>query len=203
MEHLILQKSADMFLSKGFKSVTMDDIAAEMAISKKTIYQYFSSKPELIETTIGFIQNQVIKELYAIITKDYDAITELIVAHRHLDEIFKIKNSSAVYQLQKYYPKIAQKIKLLQLQEFENIIKENLRKGVREKLYRKDLNIDYQARFYFASSIILDDIEYFPENEFDCNQIHQMHLEYHLRSISTPEGITKLQDLINNKRNNE
>ena len=108
MEETILNKASELFLAQGFKSVTMDDIANELGISKKTIYQYYTSKPDLVEKTILFINSKISTELSYHLTSDLDSITEMIEAHRKIDEIFKINKSASIHQLKKYYPKIAQ-----------------------------------------------------------------------------------------------
>ena len=76
MKDKIINKAKEMFLKLGFKSITMDDIACEMCISKKTIYKYFSNKDILIEESIDLLHKEVKETMDAIISKNYNAIEE-------------------------------------------------------------------------------------------------------------------------------
>ena len=94
MKEQIISKSKDMFLKLGFKSVTMDDIASEMGISKKTIYKYFSNKDDLIENTIELAHKEV-QEIIAIIDEQgFNAIEDNFEMKRMFREMFKGADTS-------------------------------------------------------------------------------------------------------------
>lgn len=202
MEETILNKASELFLNQGFKSVTMDDIATELGISKKTIYQYYASKLELIEKTMLFINSKIFNELNCQMTNQSDSITEMLEAHRKIDEILTINNSASLHQLKKYYPKIAQKVRSLHLPQYIKLIHRNLIKGIEQGLFRSDIDIEFSSRFFFASNIALEDTEFFPEKDFDLIQIHKLHLEYYLRSIATEKGNQKIEELKKNRIKN-
>lgn len=199
MEETILQKASELFLEQGFKSVTMDDIANELGISKKTIYQYYASKPELVEKTILFINSKISRELAHHLSSDLDSITEMLEAHRKIDEIFTINKSASIHQLKKYYPKIAQKVRSIHLTQYLNLLQKNLKKGIEQGLYHPDIDIEFSSRFFFSSHIALEDTDIFPEKDFDLNLIHKQHLEYYIRSIATQKGYLKLEELKNTR----
>lgn len=202
MEETILNKASELFLNQGFKSVTMDDIATELGISKKTIYQYYASKLELIEKTMLFINSKIFNELNCQMTNQSDSITEMLEAHRKIDEILTINNSASLHQLKKYYPKIAQKVRSLHLPQYIKLIHRNLIKGIEQGLFRSDIDIEFSSRFFFASNIALEDTEFFPEKDFDLIQIHKLHLEYYLRIIATEKGNQKIEELKKNRIKN-
>lgn len=202
MEESILKKAATLFLEKGFKSITMDDIAAELGISKKTIYQFYTSKLELIEKTIFYINTKILSELRFLLTNDLDAITEMFEAHRKIGEVFTINNSAAIYQLKKYYPKIAQKTKNYHLTAYLRLIKDNIEKGVQQGFFRSDIDIEFSARYFFATNMALEDTDYFPEKDFDLIRIHKLQLEYHMRSIASEKGQQKIEELKRAYRSN-
>lgn len=196
----ILTKATEMFLSLGFKSVTMDDIASEMGISKKTIYQHFSTKPELVK--------QATLELFESISCDIDTIREL--KKDPIEELFEIKkivshhlkneSASSIYQLQKYYPKIHAALKKKQFEKMDDCVIKNLNEGIGLGLYRKEISVEAIGRFYFAGMTSLKDVELFPGNMFEAKELQSQYLEYHLRGICTPKGIIKLEQLL--KTNN-
>src|SRR6476620_12412798 len=110
MKVKIISKATDMFLKLGFKSVTMDDIAGEMCISKKTIYKYFCNKEILVEETTERIHNDVNEKINAMSLKNFNAIEENFEIQKMFKEMFKSYDTSPVYQLKKHYPMIYTKI---------------------------------------------------------------------------------------------
>ncbi|WP_158961563.1 TetR/AcrR family transcriptional regulator [Myroides fluvii] len=195
METLILEKATHLFLSQGFKSITMDDIAAELSISKKTIYQHYASKPELIEKSLAYINEKFLKSLEAVIAQNRPAVAEIITAHNNMNEVFAIETSVCLYQLNKYYPKIAQKQKIFHKKKYVGIIERNLEKGIKEGVFRANLDVEFTARLHIASVVLLDDHDYFEPAEYTHMQLHTLHLEHHIRSITTEKGLKQYLEL--------
>ena len=102
MKDQILIKATDMFLTLGFKSVTMDEIATEMGISKKTIYKYFSNKELLIEESTQLVHKEVIETIEKIVAKNFNAIEENFQIRRMFKEMFKYSETSPVYELKRH-----------------------------------------------------------------------------------------------------
>ncbi|MCS4237467.1 TetR/AcrR family transcriptional regulator [Myroides odoratus] len=195
METLILEKATHLFLSQGFKSITMDDIAAELSISKKTIYQHYASKPELIEKCLVYINDKFLKSLELVIAQNRPAVAEIIAAHNNMNEVFAVETSVCLYQLNKYYPKIAQKQKVIHKKKYVGIIERNLEKGIKEGVYRASLDVEFTARLHIASVVSIDDQDYFEPEEYTHMQLHALHLEHHIRSISTEKGLKQYLEL--------
>lgn len=196
MEVKILEKSADLFLTYGFKSITMDDIANSLGISKKTIYQYYDNKHKLIEAATLHLFHQI-----------YDGINHICEVNENpIEEIYDIKNlvmthlkgekSSPQYQLQKYYPKIYKTLKNKQFDLMQDCVVSNLKKGIEQGLYRKSIDVHFIARLYFSNMICLKDNDLFPVELFSINQSMNYYLEYHLRGICTDQGIKILTQVI-------
>lgn len=99
MKDKIIHKAKEMFLRLGFKSITMDDIACEMCISKKTIYKYFSNKDVLIEQSVELVHKEVHETIDQIVSKDFNAIEENFEIKRMFREMFRSAESSPIYQL--------------------------------------------------------------------------------------------------------
>lgn len=193
----ILAKAAEMFLTLGVKSVTMDEIAAEMGISKKTIYTHFPTKTKLIEATALFVFDQISSGIQGIRDENKDAIEELFEIKDFACQNLKDEKSSPQYQLQKYYPKIYFSIREKQKKVLEELTRQNLKKGIDKEVYRSDLPVEFISRIYFIGILGIKDDDHFPEPEFSTNQLTEMHLEYHLRAIVTTKGLKKLETLIN------
>lgn len=200
MRDKILYKASEMFLNLGFKSVTMDDIAAEMGVSKKTIYTHFKNKTDLV--------NNVTLSLFEFISQGIDMICEL--DHNPIQEIYDIKKfvmthlkdekSSPQYQLQKYYPKLYATLKKKQFEVMNTCVEENLNKGIKEGLYRENIDIGFISRIYFNGMSGIKDIELFPLQKFSMNTLMEYFLEYHLRGICTEKGLQTMNEIINNNQ---
>lgn len=196
MKEKIAEKAAEMFTTLGFKSVTMDDIAAEMGISKKTIYQHYTTKPELVKEATLFVFDKISLGIDAICKISKNPIEELFDIKNFVSDYLKAENSSAIYQLQKYYPKIHHTIKQRHLEKMEECIIQNLKRGVEQGLFRKEIDTDMIGRFYFSGISGCKDNELFPAEKFNATEVHKEFLIYHLRGIGTPKGIEVLENIL-------
>lgn len=195
METDILNKATEMFLSLGFKSVTMDDIANEMGISKKTIYQHYATKPDLVKSVTLNLFNTISCGIDGICNADKNPIQELFDVKNFILKHIKDENSSPIYQLQKYYPKIHASLKQLQFEKMDDCVIDNLERGIKEGLYRSEIDTQIIGRIYFAGMNSIKDAELFPSNQFSLKNVQDIYLEYHLRGICTPQGIKILEHL--------
>ncbi|WP_430399856.1 TetR/AcrR family transcriptional regulator [Flavobacterium sp.] len=192
----ILTKATEMFLALGFKSVTMDDIASEMGISKKTIYQRFSTKPELVKQATLELFESISQDIDSIRALEKDPIEELFEIKKIISTHLKNESASSIYQLQKYYPKIHATLKKKQFEKMDDCVIKNLKEGINLGLYRNEINVEAIGRFYFAGLTSLKDVDLFPTNTFDSKDLQNHYLEYHLRGICTSKGLNKLEQLL-------
>jgi len=203
MKDKIIKKAGELFLTYGFKSVTMDDIANEMAISKKTIYQHFKNKTKLIETITKHVFFKISEGIECICAMGKNPIDELFEIKYLIMQHLKGEKNSPQYQLQKYYPKIYNSLKTMQFDLMCDCVTENLEKGIKQGYYRPTINISFIARIYFSGVISVKDKDLFPEEQFPANKLLEEYLEYHLRGIVTEKGLTKLNQIINKNNQNE
>ena len=193
MKDKILNKSTEMFLNLGFKSVTMDDIARSLGVSKKTIYAHFSNKTALVTEVTSCLFELISSGIDCIHEQEKNPIRELFEIKRFVMQHLNDEKSSPQYQLQKYYPKIYASLKEKQFEVMQDCIKENLVRGIEQEFFRKNINIEFIARIYFNGMIGIKDKDLFPLQEFSMNSIMNFYLEYHLRGISTEKGIKELE----------
>ena len=196
MKEKILHKAADMFLNLGFKSVTMDDLANEMGISKKTIYQHFENKTKLVEATTLNLFEFISCGIDHICSLEKNPIEEVYDIKRFVMEHLKDEKSSPQYQLQKYYPSIFNTLKQKQFKVMQTCVIENLERGVSLGLYRPTINAEVIARIYFSAMLAIKDKDLFPLKQFSMNMLMENYLEYHLRGICTTKGLKELNKII-------
>ncbi|HOD09370.1 MAG TPA: TetR/AcrR family transcriptional regulator [Flavobacterium sp.] len=190
MKDKIITKAKDMFLKLGFKSITMDDIAGEMCISKKTIYKYFANKELLIEESVHVIHQEVHKIIDDVISRNYNAIEENFEIRRMFDDMFKSSETSPIYQLKKHYPEIYNNALKFQINECDFCFRQNIEKGIAQGLYRKEINIDYYVKFYYY---LIFNIKENVISEKEAYSLEKEALEYHTRAMATEKGIIELE----------
>jgi AcrR family transcriptional regulator len=196
MKEKIINKASEMFLKLGFKSITMDDIAGEMCISKKTIYKYFCNKEVLIEESTTTIHKQIHQIIETIILKKYNAIEENFEIRKMFKEMFKASDASPVYQLKKHYPEIYEKVIDREIIECNTIFKQNIELGIKQGLYRADINTENYTKFYYN---LIFSIKSSTSSEQEAQQLELEILEYHTRAMATQEGIIELEKHLINK----
>lgn len=194
MKDTILQKAGEIFLRFGFKSVTMDDIANELAISKKTIYKYFKNKEILVDELLSHLHQCIHNTVSCICVKGFNAIQENFEIKKTFKDLFKNTDDSPMYQLQKYYPKTHKKLMADEFCMFKDFIQKNIEKGIEEGLYRKDINVETTTKFYFSLVMSVHDTNLYSYNKNTINKLEMMVLEYHTRAIATQKGIKILDE---------
>ncbi len=197
----ILHTATEMFLDLGFKSVTMDELASQMGMSKKTLYSHYSTKDALVEESFLHVYNKVCAGIHTIIENSANPIEELYDIKKWVMESLKGDKSSPIFQLQKYYPVIYGKINKMMFGFMQDCITKNIAQGMKMGLYRDTLNIDFVSRIYFVGIQGIKDLHLFPANQFPVNQLYDEYLEYHIRGIVTPAGRTILNNIINSNHN--
>lgn len=195
MRNKIISKASEMFLKIGFKSITMDDIAGEMGISKKTIYKYFSNKEILIEETTTIIHLEIKETIDNIISENYNAIKENFEIRKMFREMFKSSDSSPMYQLKKYYPEIYERIISRGIDGWNSTFRQNIKKGIQQGLYRENINIENYIQFYH---LLIFNIKESTSSENEAQKLELEILEYHTRAMVTLAGIIELEKRLQN-----
>lgn len=186
----------ELFLSFGFKSVTMDDIAQKMGISKKTIYAHFPTKSKLVEATTFFLLETIDSGIEEIIQKDLNAIEELFEIKKFVMHHLKDERSSPQFQLNKYYPRVYQNVEKHHLKLMCCSISDNLHKGIKGGLYRENIPVEFISKLYFLGMTAIKGSELFSPEEYTMRDLTENYLEYHLRAIVTPKGFETLKDFL-------
>ncbi|MEW7280905.1 TetR/AcrR family transcriptional regulator [Aquimarina sp. 2201CG1-2-11] len=196
MKEKIIEKANDMFLNLGFKSVTMDDLASEMGISKKTIYTHFQNKTKLVEATTDHLFCAVCDGIDSILEEKLDPIEELYAIKAFVMRHLKDEKTAPQYQLQKYYPKVYEVLKGKQFGVFQECVVDNLNRGIDKGVFRKNIDVEFISRIYFIGTTGIKDKGMFPSQQFPVAKLMDDYLEYHILGITTEKGRTILNNLI-------
>jgi len=196
MREQIINTAAELFLTLGFKSVTMDDIANEMGISKKTIYVHFANKTKLVEAVTFELFGRICEGIDGICNTAINPIEQLYDIKMFVMHHLKNEKSSPQYQLKKYYPQIYELLKIKQFEKMHDSVKQSLQNGIDTELFRPNINVDFISRMYFNGMTGIKDDTIFPQNIFTMDYLMESYLEYHLRAIVTDKGLQILNKFI-------
>jgi AcrR family transcriptional regulator len=200
MREKIIEKSNELFLNLGFKSVTMDEIANALGVSKKTIYKYFKNKTELVDTVANYTFDVISQGIDSICALKENPIDELFDIKQFVMKHLKDEKSSPQYQLQKYYPKIYLSLKQKQFIVMQECVIENLKYGIELDIYRSNIDVEFISRIYFNGLIGIKDKDMFPLNNYSMKTLMNYYYEYHLRGICTLKGIEQLERQLKNNQ---
>jgi AcrR family transcriptional regulator len=184
----ILAKAAELFMRYGIRSITMDEIAAQLGISKKTIYQFFTDKDDMV---FAVIEQEIQKNEAECLQFRYDSndsVHEIFLALEDLEEMLRYTNPMMLYDLEKYHPRGFQKIREYKYQFLYHSLLENLRKGIEDGVYRSDINRDIAAKSRIESAFLVFDPDLFPHSRYKVSEVNFELGMLFLHSIVTDKG---------------
>lgn len=192
----ILQKSQELFFRVGIKSVTMDDISRELGISKKTLYKYVDNKSDLVLKTM---QNHIDQEQIFIDNLkniDLNAIDTIVEIIKHVMKTLSDVPLSALYDMQKYYPKSWDLFEDFKNCSILDIMTKIIIKGKKEGLFRKEINEDLISKFYMISvEGIMNPFNFSGNNSYIFKDIYLEYIVYHLHGIVSDKGHEYLKNI--------
>lgn len=184
----ILLRAHELFNKYGIRSVSMDDLAAQLGMSKKTLYQYYTDKDELIDAVFVAMMQQNEVQCRHNRQLAENPIHDVFLAFDMVQEIFANMNPAVMFEMQKYHP-----VTFRKFQEYKNgflyqMIRSNLESGIKDELYRDDLDVDVLSRFRIHSIMLAFDPDVFPSNRTRLIHIQQQLLENFMYGLATSKG---------------
>nr|WP_319572669.1 TetR/AcrR family transcriptional regulator [uncultured Draconibacterium sp.] len=193
----IIENVGHLYFKRGIRAVTMDTVASEFGISKKTLYQYFTDKEDLVNQVIEFFIDQSSKTFKEL--DDKNAIDSILLIRKHVAFIYKFYNNSIETDLKKYYPKLYRKINEIKRERiFTNTI-DNLKLGMSQSLYRADLDPYFIAKLQVGRMLFTMNPDYGIFEEYEVNSLafFDSMMDYHMNAICTEKGIKYYKKQLN------
>jgi len=192
----ILLKVHELYTKYGIKSITMDDVATDMGISKKTLYQFVTDKDDLVGKFIDLEIELRQEEIVKCFNTGCNAIEELFEISVFMNKMMRDQNPATEHDLKKYYPHHYQKTVKIRRERMFNYILQNLIKGKKEGLYREEMDEKIIAKLYLARSENIHFSELFSVEEFTSDKLFLELVIYHIRGIATEGGLIVLEKKI-------
>jgi AcrR family transcriptional regulator len=196
----ILEKSTEQFMRYGIRSVSMDDIATLLGMSKKTIYQYFADKEELVDAVMQEEERRTHTDCSYCREQAVDAVQEMFLAMHQITEQFAQMNPVILYDLEKFHPKVFLRFLRLKNEYLYGVIKENLVRGIEEGYYRAELNVDTMSLFRLESIMMPFNLTVFPPAKYDLAGVTREIMIHFLFGISTLKGYKLIQQYLKQKQ---
>ena len=185
----VLSAVADLFLKYGVRSVSMDDIAHNQGISKKTIYQYFDDKNDLVNQVSKMVLEARMAEYREISVKASNSIEELytmsILLRKHFSEI----NPALMYDIQKYHPQAWSLFLKHENDVVYHSVIDNLERGIEEGYFRSEINAKVLARFRVEQIQVSFDERLFPKDQFDFTDVQVQLFDHYVHGLLTESGL--------------
>ncbi|MDX2003000.1 MAG: TetR/AcrR family transcriptional regulator [Chitinophagales bacterium] len=189
----ILLKAEELFFLNGLKNTSMDDLAKAMGMSKKTLYQFFDNKDDLVYKTMEHHMALEKEAINKIVSESSNAIEELFSIAKHVTGHLKAFNPMVIYDMQKYYPQAWALFHNYRDTFIYNLILDNINKGIGQGLYRQDFQPDIIAKIYCAKSDCIVDPVLFPFTQYNIIALYNEYFRYHIRGIASQEGIKYIE----------
>ncbi len=183
-----------LYSKYGIKSMTMNDVARELGMSKKTLYQFVNNKDELVSKVCDLIEIEKDLIFQEIKNKKLNAIQSLMDVNKLVTKILKEHNPGIEYDLRKYHPKVYFKVKERNHKAMYNSVLENLKQGKKEGLYRSDMDEKLIATLYVSRINSIRDNELIMREEMQKPDFTNQLIEYHIRGVANDKGLKEFDN---------
>ena len=184
----ILKGAEELFFKYGIKSITMDDIARHLGISKKTIYQFYADKNEVVETLMIQRMKANECEFQQIATQTENVIEEVLAMMKHIGIMFSQMNPNLFYDLQKYHPNAWKQFKTFKEECIERMVEDSVKRGIKQGFVRADINTKIMARLRMEEIEMCFNPQTFPPEKFKMVDVQLALLDHFLHGICTLKG---------------
>lgn len=193
-ENEVITKAGELFIRYGIKSMTMDDVSRQLGMSKKTLYQYCENKKDLVKKVM---KQQIEKEQNCICDlfhTEKNAIDKLMDLTKFVGAQMKDLHPSVMFDLKKYHLEAWSIWNKHKVEFIYKNIKANIETGIKEGLYRDNMNAEIVAHFYLAMINTIIDPDYFSDETYSRLEIHTEMMRYHIRGIASSTGRNYLKE---------
>lgn len=185
----ILSQAFNLFTKYGIRNVSMDDLASNLGVSKKTLYHHISNKADLIHKAMEMHLSLECEIANQIAQSSANAIEEILNIAEHVMRQLSMMHPSAIYELKKYYPESWELMENHRSKYIYGTVVNNINKGIEQGLYRPDIKPELIARFYIAKSKVAVEDDFLLKSDHPFTEILLEMMQYHILGIATPKGV--------------
>jgi TetR/AcrR family transcriptional regulator, cholesterol catabolism regulator len=200
--NIIVQHAFNQFKQFGFKNVTMDEIARQVGISKKTLYELFTDKDNLVYEAVKWMIDDNQHKTDEIFSKSKNAIEQLVNIMDMMETMIKGMNPVCFMEMQRFFPKAYGYLNQHKESCVIHHLKQNLLQGIKEELFRPEINTDIIAQFRLETSFLIFQSVIFPPEKFEILNVNIQIFEHYMYGIATLKGHKLISKYITNHAKN-
>jgi AcrR family transcriptional regulator len=185
----MLEQIKELFFEFGIKNLNMDDISHKLGISKKTLYRFVKSKEDLISQVFEYEEKKYAETVANIGSQDINAIEVLFKVSLIVYEGMQRYNPMLMFELRKYYETLFNVFHNRRLVHISKSMRTNLERGIKEGLYRQDVNREAVVAIYMNYLVDIHNSEMCKIADVTFDELFRIMFENHVRAISTQEGV--------------
>jgi AcrR family transcriptional regulator len=189
----IIEQARELFIRLGIRSVSMDDIAGQIGMSKKTLYQHFEDKDELVERVVAFETTRMQDECHNCATSAENAVEEIFKTMKMVMQHFRNMNPMVLFDMHKFHANAFAKFMEHKNIFLLDIISTNLKRGVSEGYFRQDIKIEILAKFRLESMMLAFNMEAFPPAKYNVAEVTITMIENFLYGLATESGFKLIE----------
>lgn len=200
MREELLENISELFLKYGLRSTSMDDICSHLKISKKTLYQFFSNKDDVVEQVMFHRRenHRARKDLEEL--KRHNVVEMMWLIKEHIISDLNSRMPANLFDLKKYHPEVYERINEGDGKFIHCLLTEMMEKGIKEGYFRKDINTEVQIYLFVKQMSFLGEPEMMSDLKYPVETIVSTIVENFIRSLITMKGGEELKKLVNNKQ---
>ena len=203
MKEEIIPRALKYFTQYGFKTFTMDDLSHNLGISKKTLYEHFSSKNELVEACLDYVIEGPFQGVESFVEGEGSVIENVFHNQKQVQNFFNINSARPIWELQRYFPKAYERLNSESIKCDERFLDSLLKKGWQEGLFREEINVPFFKTFYIGVQHLRNLLDTFPERDFAFWETIYTLLEYFFRIVVNEKGLKELERVLQKIKNNQ
>ena len=196
MRERIIEEAKEQFLQFGIRNITMDQIAAELGISKRTLYGLFKDKTELIFSCVDALFMHHNLKTTEIMESSQNVIEAFFNSLREGMKVMNTVNPVFYYDLKKLYPKIWKASHERKMSSSLRFMEDLLKKGISQGLFREEIDVHIISKLFYEQTKLIIDEQVFPRNEFSISEVFKNLTVYFMRGISTHTGINVIDEMM-------
>lgn len=191
-----LTRVAELFLEFGAKTLTMDEVAREFGISKKTLYQRYRNKEALLEDVLHLKLQEIIDKMQQLDLEIDNAIDRMLCRNEVINKAVDSTNTVLIKQLLRYYPSIFSTHMQNFSEKFSDVLIHNIQRGRKQGFYRDDFDERIYSKFFFQLIMSYDSSTFVDVSEIERLEYQNGVMEFYLQAITTEKGKQYLKSII-------
>ena len=192
----IIPRAFEYFMQYGFKTFTMDDLAHNLGISKKTLYEQFASKQILVDACLDYALEMSCKRTELFLVGEGSVIENIFMRQKEIKNFFNMKSWRPLWELKRYFPKTYERMDVAFAKSDALFIDQLIEKGLKEGFFRENINIKFYKQFYTQVQRLRSFENAFDEKDFPFWETVYTMMEYFFRIIVNEKGMKELERVL-------